>query len=218
MAEASICIQSSWTVPRCLFPVSPSESSTLVLYADNLPALLELLFYAMNLLSHLATCWVVNMPLTENVVSGCLQKTFAMSGSGCICTCVVACDWWPHRHHPPTMLHIFHPPPERKREGERETTHWVGTGVQIRLPLAVPGGPLLCWWLFNDPSMATGSLYCLDGQMGKADGLIWHSRKVFFFSPVCLTEIISVKAFKVLMFEFWTSATVKYNPRVCNDT
>lgn len=115
MAEVSICIQSSWTVPRCLFPVSLSESSTLVLSADNLPALLELLFYAMNLLSHLATCWVVSMPLTENVVSGCLQKTFAME-SGCICTCVVACDWWPHRHHPPTMLHIFHPPLLKEKE------------------------------------------------------------------------------------------------------
>ena len=41
---------------------------------------------------------------------------------------------------------------EREREGEREremerareTTHWVGTDVKIRLPLTVPGGPLLC--------------------------------------------------------------------------
>lgn len=178
MAEVSICIQSSWTVPRCLFPVSLSESSTLVLSADNLPALLELLFYAMNLLSHLATCWVVSMPKcglwvpSKNVCDGVWVHLHM-----CGCMWLMAPSASPTYH----VAHISSPPPEREREGERETTHWVGTGVQIRLPLAVPGGPLLCWWLFNDPSMATGSLYCLDGQMGKADGLIWHTRKVFFF-------------------------------------
>lgn len=146
MAEVNICIQPSSTVPCSFFPpVSLTESSSVVFSADNLPALLELLFYAMNLLSHLATCWVVKMSLTQNAIFWAPSEMFVIE-SGCICTCMVACDWWPHWHHPATTLQIFHPPSEKEKE--RETTHWVGTGVPIRLLLAVPGGPLLCWWFF----------------------------------------------------------------------
>lgn len=55
MAEVSICIKDVKKSPSLLFfSLSPTESSTLVLFsADDLPALLKLLFYGINLLSHL---------------------------------------------------------------------------------------------------------------------------------------------------------------------
>lgn len=79
----------------------------------------------------------------------------------------------PHRHHPPTMLHIYAPPPERERgkEGGRQTTHWVGTGVQIRLQSLevcrfVDGLLMTPVWLQAHCTALS------DGQMGIADGLI----------------------------------------------
>lgn len=110
------------------------------------------------------------------------------------------CVWRMAPSASPTY-HVAHiSPSEREREGGSETTHWVGTRVQIRLPLAVPGGPLLCWWFFNDPSLATGSLYCLEWR---ADGKSWWvnltyqkrvERGLFFFLFFChpLWDPISV--------------------------
>lgn len=69
-----------------------------------------------------------------------------------------------------TFFYIFRHCKEREEGGGGGTTHWVGTGVQIRPPLAVPRGLLLCWWFFNDPSLATASLCCHEWQ---ADGKSW---------------------------------------------
>lgn len=124
--------------------------------------------FVMILLSQLATRRVVNMSLTKTKVCAhvCIKMWHGLRVHA----------WLRLTDGPIGITHrsrrIISPSlEEREREGEekrgRETTHWDGTGVQIRLPLAVPGGALLCWWFFNDPSLATGSLYCHEWQ---ADG------------------------------------------------
>lgn len=73
------------------------------------------------------------------------------------------------------MLHIFHPPRRREEEKEkgRETTHWVGTGVQIRLPWQ--SLEVRCFvdvFLMTPVWLQAHCAALSDRQMGKADGLI----------------------------------------------
>lgn len=81
--------------------------------------------------------------------------------SGYICTCMVVCDSRPHRHHPLTMLQVSPPP-----------TLWKKRGVR-RPPIGLVLGSLA----FLVASLLLRAHVMLDGQMGKADGLIWHARE-----------------------------------------
>lgn len=133
--------------------------------------------------------------------------------------CVVACDWWPRRHHP-SMLHIFHPPRRREEEKEkgRETTHWVGTGVQIRLPWQ--SLEVRCFvdvFLMTPVWLQAHCAALSDRQMGKADGLIWHTRKErrgLFFSVQLIEIPFLAKRFREnLCFWCWNKCLSKIPPQ-----
>lgn len=147
----------------------------------------------MNLLSHLATCWVVNMSLLKNVV--CVRAYKNLWDRVWVHLHMHGCVWLMAPSASPTY-HFAHISPFPKESGRGRE----GGRPPIGL---VRGSRLGCPWqslevrCFVDGFLMTPvwlQAHCTalsDRQMGKADELIWRTRKEWrgvFFS-VHLIEI-----------------------------